>query len=157
MVDGVFSSDITDKYEHLIRKNSGTVNNKFFFSLNFAEELEEAEMKSSPVLVLGKKEGKKLAFNESWDNLEPNAVFLFSEEQKPALFTLSCDVKRDGRINVADITALVNIIHERDKAEFNYDYDAADVYVGENELYNINDITKLINIIHRHAAHPDIP
>jgi len=35
-------------------------------------------MENSPVRVLGKnKNGKFLAFYETWDNLTPNAVYIF--------------------------------------------------------------------------------
>ena len=162
MVKEKVSSDLTDKYEHLIRKNSGTVNNKFFFSLNINEELANAykkktgnEMKTSPVLTLSKLSGKKLAFNESWDNIQPNSVILVSEETKPALFTLTGDVTRDGIINVRDVSGQVNIIQERDEAAFNYDYDAANIV--DDDTYNVRDVNGLVNIIQGRSKHPDLP
>ncbi len=60
-------------------------------------------------------------------------------------FTQKGDVNRDGTLNVEDVTALVNIIQHRDKAEYNYDYDAADLN-GDGE-YNVIDVTSLINLI----------
>ncbi len=159
------SSDLTDKYEHLIRKNSGTVNNKFFFSVNINEELANAykkktgnEMKTSPVLTLSKLSGKKLAFNESWDNIQPNSVILVSEQTKPALFTLTGDVTRDGDINAQDVTGQVNIIQFRDKQEYNYDYEAADViYVEDADIIETSDVTGEVNIIQKRTKHPDLP
>ena len=56
------------------------------------------------------------------------------------------DVNRDGLVNVADITAIVNIIHGRDQASYNYDYDAADM--NDDGVYNVVDVTALINLIH---------
>ena len=152
-----------DKYEHLIRKNSGTVNNKYFFSLTM-QEIQDAykaktgnEMKTSPILTLSKQEGKKLAFNESWDNIQPNSVILVSEETKPALFTLTGDVTRDGEINVQDVTGQTNIIQFRDKQEYNYDYEAADVIYIEGTDIEVSDVTGEVNIIQKRTKHPDLP
>ena len=60
-------------------------------------------------------------------------------------FTQKGDVNRDGTLNVEDVTALVNIIQHRDKAEYNYEYNAADLN-GDGE-YNVIDVTMLINLI----------
>ena len=172
MVKDKVSAELTDKYEHLIRKNSGTVNNKFFFSLNIDEELAAAykaktgnDMKTSPVLTLSKLSGKKLAFNESWDNIQPNTVFLFSEEKKPALFTLTGDVTGevdkvmmpDGIIDVSDVTGQVNIVQERDKKEYNYDYEAAEIVVDSPYYIDVDDVTGNMNIIQKRTKHPDLP
>ena len=152
-----------DKYEHLIRKNSGTVNNKYFFSLTM-QEIQDAykaktgnEMKTSPILTLSKQEGKKLAFNESWENIQPNSVILVSEQTKPALFTLTGDVTRDGEINVQDVTGQTNIIQFRDKQEYNYDYEAADVIYIEGTDIEVSDVTGEVNIIQKRTKHPDLP
>lgn len=152
-----------DKYEHLIRKNSGTVNNKYFFSLTM-QEIQDAykaktgyEMQTSPILTLSKQEGKKLAFNESWENIQPNSVILVSEQTKPALFTLTGDVTRDGEINVQDVTGQTNIIQFRDKQEYNYDYEAADVIYIEGTDIEVSDVTGEVNIIQKRTKHPDLP
>ena len=164
LVEGKVSESITDKYEHLLRRNSGTVNNKYFFPISVEEDLAPAyknktgyKMQISPVLVLGKKEGKKLAFNETKDVIQANSVFLFSEENKPALFTLTGDVTRDGIIDVEDVTGQVNIVQKRDKKEYNYDYDAADVVVGETYYVDVDDVTRVLNIIQKRTDHPDLP
>lgn len=164
LVEGKVSESITDKYEHLLRRNSGTVNNKYFFPISVKEDLAPAyknktgyKMQISPVLVLGKKEGKKLAFNETKDVIQANSVFLFSEENKPALFTLTGDVTRDGIIDVEDVTGQVNIVQKRDKKDYNYDYDAADVVVGETYYVDVDDVTRVLNIIQKRTDHPDLP
>lgn len=153
-----------DKYEHLLRRNAGTVNNKYFFSLDIEEDLASAykkktgyKMQFSPVLTLSKQEGKKLAFNESWDKLSANSVFLFSEETKPVLFTLTGDVTRDGIIDASDVTGQTNIIQSRDKEEYNYDYEAADVIYYEGTDIDASDVTGEVNIIQKRTEHPDIP
>ena len=164
LVEGKVSESITDKYEHLLRRNSGTVNNKYFFPISVKEDLAPAyknktgyKMQISPVLVLGKKEGKKLAFNETKDVIQANSVFLFSEENKPVLFTLTGDVTRDGIIDVEDVTGQVNIVQKRDKKDYKYDYDAADVVVGETYYVDVDDVTRVLNIIQKRTDHPDLP
>ena len=164
LVEGKVSESITDKYEHLLRRNSGTVNNKYFFPISVKEDLAPAyknktgyKMQISPVLVLGKKEGKKLAFNETKDVIQANSVFLFSEENKPALFTLTGDVTRDGIIDVEDVTGQVNIVQKRDKKDYKYDYDAADVVVGKTYYVDVDDVTRVLNIIQKRTDHPDLP
>ncbi|MCR5130016.1 MAG: dockerin type I repeat-containing protein [Prevotella sp.] len=56
------------------------------------------------------------------------------------------DVNRDGKISIADVTALVNIILGKDSVEpYVYDHDAADVNT-DNKI-SIADVTALVNII----------
>ena len=60
-------------------------------------------------------------------------------------YTMKGDVNRDGKLDVQDVTALVNIIQQRAKEEYHYDYDAADL--NSDGEYNVIDVTKLINLI----------
>ena len=56
------------------------------------------------------------------------------------------DVNRDGLVNIADVTSLVNIILGKDNNEpYIYDHDAADV--NQDTRINITDVTGLVNII----------
>ncbi len=56
------------------------------------------------------------------------------------------DINKDGTINIADVTALVNIILGRDdKAPYDYDHTAADLS-GDGKI-TIADVTALVNII----------
>lgn len=56
------------------------------------------------------------------------------------------DVNNDGSVNIADVTALVNIILGKDNSEpFLYDHDAADI--NKDSTINNDDITALISII----------
>ena len=152
LVEGKVSKSITDKYEHLLRRNSGTVNNKYFFPISVEEDLASAykektgkEMKDTPIRILGKK-GKFLAFNDSWDDLPSNAVFLFNEDYKPVFLNLIGDVDRDGDIDLDDVNATIDIVLGRDVSTKNYDFDAADV----DEIYemiNIDDVNTLIDLV----------
>lgn len=78
-------------------------------------------------------------------------------DHKPVVVTFSCmkagdvkhllgDVTKDGKVDITDVTALVNIILENDNTEQdNYDHVAADVNL--DGIINITDITELIEII----------
>ena len=78
-------------------------------------------------------------------------------DHKPVVVTFSCmkagdvkhllgDVTKDGKVDITDVTALVNIILENDNTmQDNYDHVAADVNM--DGLINITDITELIEII----------
>lgn len=159
-LEGVFnllaqlSQSTYDKYEYLMRKNAGTVNNKYFFGIAVEGELNKAykdktgkEMESSPVLKLGLTDGK-VGFFESWNYLAGNEGFMFSEEESEILMNIVGDVNRDGTITISDVTALVNII--LGKATYpadadKYDFEAADV--NGDKVITISDVTALVNII----------
>lgn len=56
------------------------------------------------------------------------------------------DVNHDGSVNIADVTALVNIILGKDNSEpFLYDHEAADV--NKDSTINNDDATALISIL----------
>lgn len=144
------SSSLGEKYEYLKRKNSGTVNNKYFFGLSVPTkegDFKEAFM-NGKIKVLTNGE-KGLGFYSNFDkNLVGNEVFMFSEDNNPILLTLKGDVNRDGSITIADVTALVNII--LGKATYpadadKYDFEAA--HVNADEDITIADVTALVNII----------
>lgn len=153
LVEGKVSESITDKYEHLLRRNSGTVNNKYFFPISVEEDLAPAykkknndqEMKDTPIRILGKK-GKFLAFNDSWDDLPSNAVFLFNEDYKPVFLNLIGDVDRDGDIDLIDVNATIDIVLGRDVSAKNYDFEAADVHETFEEI-NLIDVNTLIDLV----------
>ena len=153
LVEGKVSESITDKYEHLLRRNSGTVNNKYFFPISVEEDLAPAykkknndqEMKDTPIRILGKK-GKFLAFNDSWDDLPSNAVFLFNEDYKPVFLNLIGDVDRDGDIDLDDVNVTIDIVLGRDVSNKNYDFEAADVDETYEKI-NIDDVNTLIDLV----------
>lgn len=143
------SSSLGEKYEYLKRKNSGTVNNKYFFGLSVPTEegkFKEAFM-NGKIKVLTNGE-KGLGFYSNFDkNLVGNEVFMFSEDTNPILLTLKGDVNRDGDVTIADVTALVNIILGKatEGDTHNYDFEAA--HVNADEEITIADVTALVNII----------
>ena len=56
------------------------------------------------------------------------------------------DINYDGQISIADVTALVNIIHGKDNVEpYVYNHDAADI--DNDGSYTTADVTALVNII----------
>jgi hypothetical protein len=143
------SSSLGEKYEYLKLKNSGTVNNKYFFGLSVPTkegDFKEAFM-NGKIKVLTNGE-KGLGFYSNCDkNLVGNEVFMFSEDFNPILLTLKGDVNRDGKVSVADVTALVNIILGKatEGDTHNYDFEAA--HVNADEDITIADVTALVNII----------
>ena len=68
-------------------------------------------------------------------------IKLVAAGQEPA--TLLGDVNNDGKVTIADVTALVNVL--LDKGSSSYNLDAADV--NENGTRTIADVTALVNIL----------
>ena len=123
------------EYEHLMLRNSGTVNNKYFFGMTVEGDVSDAYkektgnyMETSPIRILSRPESKKLGFHKSWDALKANEAFIVNEEFDPVKLTKVPDVNRDGMIDIADYTALIDIVLGKDDvAPYRYDHDAADV------------------------------
>lgn len=138
------------KYEHLMLKNAGTVNNKYFFGLTEEDvnkcvyDTEDGE--DCVVRGLDVSEGV-VAFHDNW-KVSANSAFLVSEEFSPVKLFLVGDVNRDGIVSIADVTALVNIILGKAKYPADndkYDFEAANV--NGDEIISIADVTALVNII----------
>ena len=146
------SSSLGEKYEYLKRKNSGTVNNKYFFGLSVPTPTEEGDFKEAfmngKVKVLTNGE-KGLGFYSNFDkDLVGNEVFMFSEDANPILLTLKGDVDRDGDVDEDDLKALLEIVLGKvtvENNQKNYDFDAA--HVNDDEDINIADVTALVNIL----------
>ena len=144
------SESLYNEYEYLMRKNAGTVNNKYFFGLDDAdmELCVYGEDQDCVVRNLGTGENQPLAFYGDWQAPKSNQAFLVSETFNPILLTLKGDVYRDGVIDNKDLTALVEIVLGKvtleNKPE-NYDFDAA--HVNEDEDIDIADVTALVNIL----------
>jgi len=140
------------EYEHLLIRNAGTVNNKYFFPVAVDPDLTDAynkkngkDMTETIVRTLSVGE-KKLGFYPSWDTLKGNEAYII-DDHKPVMLTVMYDVDKDGDVDVDDVTALVNIILELD-GDKDYDYDAADTTA--DKIIDSNDVTPLVNYILSH-------
>ena len=130
------------EYEHLMYRNSGTVNNKYFFGLD-ATDLKGVEN----LRMLGlDNAGENLAFHDIWTTVAANQAFIV-DSHNPVKIWLKGDVNRDGDVNVIDVTAVVDIIITPgitpEKAP-QYDFDAADAY--EDGEIEIKDVITIVNI-----------
>ena len=125
-------------------KNAGTVNNKYFFGIGTAEDTGNKIYSAGTTLRTLFKGDKKLGFYLPQDVVKANTAFIL-DETNPVLLSLVGDVTRDGKVNISDVTAQIDIILGKDTPEDNYDYDAADV--DGNGVIKIKDVTDLIDII----------
>ncbi|MCR5131838.1 MAG: hypothetical protein K6C10_10320 [Prevotella sp.] len=158
-----FYDKYIEQYEYLMKENSGTVNNKYFFGLADTDlvdcvykndnDEEECVVRS---LSMG---DQKLGFYKlsgEW-KVDANEAFLVSKTLNPVKLTIIGDVDRDGKISISDVTATVNIIlgkahnlaiAQKYSSEYEmYDYEAADADPDNN--ISISDVTAIVNIILR--------
>ncbi len=132
------------KYEHLMLKNAGTVGNKYFFGLS-KDECKEVDVN---VCVLENVAEFGTIFASDKENINANKAFLVSDIYTEIRLMKAGDVNRDGKISIADVTALVNIILGKVTEENNpdnFDFGAADVNCDTKRT--IADVTALVNII----------
>ncbi len=130
------------EYEHLMLRNSGTVNNKYFFGLD------QTDLKSvENVRMLNLNDaGEKLGFYSNWTELETNKAFIVDSNDPVKLF-LRGDVNRDGIVDVLDVTATVDISLNRATPETHsklYDFDAADA--DRSGVINVTDAVIIVNL-----------
>lgn len=125
------------EYEHLMAKNAGTVNNKYFFGLP-ADDLK----KVNGLRVL-QMYNKVLGFHDIWTTVEANKAFLFTTDFDPVKLTLKGDINMDGEVDVVDVTTLVDYILKNNPSPC--DVDACDV--NENGEVDVADVTYLVDII----------
>ena len=144
-----FYNNYVKEYEHLMLRNAGTVNNKYFFGLedddmNLCTYKNESDEEDCVVRNLGNGE-KRLGFYSNW-KVEANKAFLVNEKFKPVKLTKIPDVNRDGLIDVNDVTATVDIILGKDSAvPYKFDHDAADV--NNSNSIDVNDVTGIVDIV----------
>ncbi len=70
----------------------------------------------------------------------------FLDEVMAASESMAGDVNKDGRVDISDVTALIDIVLGKDDTEpYQYDHDAADV--NDDDNIDISDVTSLIDII----------
>lgn len=129
------------EYEHLMAKNAGTVNNKYFFGLP-ADDLK----KVNGLRVL-QMYNKVLGFHDIWTTVEANKAFLFTTDFDPVIdpvkLTLKGDINMDGEVDVTDVTTLVDYILKNNPSPC--DVEACDV--DENGEVHVSDVTYLVDII----------
>lgn len=130
------------EYEYLKKRNAGTVNNKYFFALS-GDDIAEATTN----ICQFTKDELGLAFSYNLEQSPANKAFLPGDKDLVYLSFVG-DVNRDGKVSVADVNALVEIVlgkvTEADNTK-NYDFEAA--HVNADEDITIADVTALVNII----------
>lgn len=125
------------EYEHLMAKNAGTVNNKYFFGLP-ADDL-----KNVNGLRVLQMYNKVLGFHDIWTTVEANKAFLFTTDFDPVKLTLKGDINMDGEVDVIDVTTLVDYILKNNPSPC--DIEACDV--NEDGEIDVIDVTSLVDII----------
>ncbi len=152
IINKVLKDDLYNKYvkeyEYLTMRNAGTVNNKYFFGLTASDVIDAGDV----VRVLGK-DTKGLGFYGTWPKLNGNEAFIIDGNNDPVKLTRVPDIDMNGKVNVLDLTALIDIVANKDYAApltfKQYDHDAADVD-GDGSI-SVMDITALIDylIVHK--------
>jgi len=145
-----FYNNNVAQYEHLMLKTAGTVNNKYFWGLNEEDlnsciTVDEEGTERLEVRSLDKGD-QGVGFYNNW-TVSTNKAFLVNLEFNPVKLYLKGDVNRDGKVNISDVTAQINILLAQPDKPFAdiYDYEAADF--NENGEIRINDVTALINYL----------
>lgn len=140
-----FYNNYIAEYEHLMARNAGTVNNKYFFGLT-KEDLNLCTYGSENDCVVRSldvdENNKNLAFRDHW-TVAANKAFLVSEEHNVIKLFLKGDINMDGLVDVADVTTLVDYILERNPSPC--DVEACDV--NEDTKKDVSDVTTLVDII----------
>lgn len=110
--------------------------------LNISQRLTDAETGQ----VFGYEGWKGSAESITLTNPNRSTQNLYGIEVRYARAPLRGDVNSDGKVTIADVTALVNVILGKDNVEpYKYDHDAADV--NGDSLITIADVTALVNVI----------
>ena len=139
-----FYNNYIAEYEHLMARNAGTVNNKYFFGLT-EDDLNLCTYGTDGDCVvrsLASDDNNKLAFSDHW-TVAANKAFLVSEEHNVIKLFLKGDINMDGKVDVADVTTLVDYILERNPSPC--DVEACDV--NEDTKKDVSDVTTLVDII----------
>ena len=142
-----FYTNYLAEYEHLMARNAGTVNNKYFFGLTDDDlglcTYTSGSHKDCVVRSLAVDDNNKLAFSDHW-TVAANKAFLVSEEHDVIKLFLKGDINMDGKVDSADIVRLVDYILEREST-VPCDVDACDV--NEDGKIVVADVTSLVDII----------
>ncbi len=152
-----FYNNYLAQYEHLMLRNAGTVNNKYFWGLPYdnvkgCTYMNENDEKECVVRSLDVEDGRVAFYNNT--TVSTNKAFLVSEEFNVIRLGLRGDVNRDGKTTIADVTALIDILLTdpiNPSALPQFDYIAADF--NENGQIKINDVTALIDYLLSNDLH----
>ncbi len=146
LVGETFYTNYIEQYEHLLLKNAGTVNNKYFWGLS-EDDVELCtynEGKDCVVRSLATDDKGALAFQNNW-TVATNKAFLVTEEHDVVNLMLLADVNRNGSVEIGDVTALIDILLVDPEVMAEYDYEAADVNKDGN--LTIKDVTDLVDYL----------
>ena len=145
-----FYNNNVAKYEHLMLKTAGTVNNKYMWGLS-AGDLDSCTYDldgSQDCVVRTLSTGEKgLGFYSIW-SAPANQAFLVSQEFNPIRLGLRGDVNRDGSVKIDDASAIIDILldgPENMSFDPQYDYDAADF--DEDGRIFVKDVSELIDYL----------
>ena len=145
-----FYNNNVAKYEHLMLKTAGTVNNKYMWGMS-AGDLDSCTYDldgTQDCVVRTLSTGEKgLGFYSIW-SAPANQAFLASEEFNPIRLGLRGDVNRDGFVKIDDASAIIDILLDGPESmsfDPQYDYDAADF--DEDGRIFVKDVSALIDYL----------
>jgi hypothetical protein len=138
-----FYNNYVAQYEHLMALNAGTVHNKYFWALS--QEQVEKCVEGKDCVIRSLSDGDQgLGFYDNW-TAPANQAFLDNLEFNPVKLVVKNDVTRDGRWDVDDVTATINITLGKADPNNNYDYVAADF--NNDGKIDVDDVAAMINYI----------
>jgi hypothetical protein len=152
LVKSLFGEEIYNRYmleyEHLMLRYSGMVNNKYFWGISDEDLSEYCTNDNEECLVrsLDVQDGL-LAFYDNW-TVSTNKAFLTTTHHNVVKLLFGGDVNRDGKVDIADVTALIDIllwVPESMHFDPEYDYEAADI--DDNGVLTIKDVTDLVDYL----------
>ena len=155
MVKTLFGEEIYNryfaKYEYLQMRYSGMVNNKYFWGLSEDEvamcgTTNEYDQVECVVRSLDVEDGLLAFYNNGI--VSTNKAFLTTTHHDVVKLLFGGDVNRDGKVDIADVTALIDIllwVPESMHFDPEYDYDAADI--DDNGVLTIKDVTNLVDYL----------
>lgn len=152
-----FYNNYVAKYEHLMLKYAGMVNNKYFWGLT-DDDIQKCTFTndegSVDCVIRTLSDGDQhLGFYNNWE-AKTNQALLVTKDFDPVRLAIKGDVTRDGLVNISDVVALINIVmlspEEPENFHVIYDYVAADFY--QNGVIDVTDATSLIQyLIYMHV------
>ena len=154
LVKTLFGEEIYNRYmldyEHLMLRYAGQVNNKYFWGLSDSDiekcvyELDGDD--DCVVRSLDATEGDDAAFYDNW-TVSTNKAFLVTETHDVIKIMIKGDITRDGKANIADVTALIDILLWLPEEAFTEEYDYVAADFDEDGAIKIKDLTDLIDYL----------